>query len=293
MPNRNLVGDYRYNYQGQELDQETGKVAFELRLYDPRINRWLTPDPKNQYHSPYMSMGNNWISRVDPDGGDDNDIFYNSETGESTEVVTNDNFDRVFIDGEFSGKFSKGAFDLGFLNITNSITDFSNFSSSQIPYVDFDGRTIGAFGLNVTSRTEQSRRGNTLFGVEAQGGFIDLGSGLDNLKFFQTITSNDGRGQYPRIDGHPESYPFYLDTPELGFDLGYFDFPNRPDTGQNIQWRAEFSMLNVHNDGTIQRIFTYGYGFQVSPSQNNFGQLGRHGFIQNPSSFHLNSINGL
>ncbi|WP_189702566.1 RHS repeat domain-containing protein [Subsaximicrobium wynnwilliamsii] len=69
MPNRNIVGDYRYDYQGQELDQETGKVAFELRLYDPRINRWLTTDPYGQYHSPYVGMGNDWINGIDPDGG--------------------------------------------------------------------------------------------------------------------------------------------------------------------------------------------------------------------------------
>ncbi|MCF6297915.1 MAG: hypothetical protein L3J08_08035 [Flavobacteriaceae bacterium] len=69
MPNRNVVGDYRYNYQGQELDQETGKVAFELRLYDPRINRWLSPDPMGQYHSPYIGMGNDWANGIDPDGG--------------------------------------------------------------------------------------------------------------------------------------------------------------------------------------------------------------------------------
>ncbi|MGO3708087.1 MAG: RHS repeat domain-containing protein [Mesonia hippocampi] len=73
MPNRNIVGDYRYGYQGEyaETDKETGMPAFELRLYDPRINRWISPDPAGQYHSPYMAMGNNWISRVDPDGGTD------------------------------------------------------------------------------------------------------------------------------------------------------------------------------------------------------------------------------
>ena len=46
---RQLTGaeGYRYGYQGDfaETDPETGKPAFELRLYDPRINRWLTPDP--------------------------------------------------------------------------------------------------------------------------------------------------------------------------------------------------------------------------------------------------------
>ncbi len=65
---RNVTGDYRYNYQGQELDPETGKVAFQLRLYDARINRWLTTDPAGQYCSPYLSMGNNWVNGRDSDG---------------------------------------------------------------------------------------------------------------------------------------------------------------------------------------------------------------------------------
>ncbi len=75
MPNRNIVGDYRYDYQGQEKDEETGKVAFQLRLYDARINRWISPDPTKQYASPYLSMGNNWVNRADPDGGEDNPVF--------------------------------------------------------------------------------------------------------------------------------------------------------------------------------------------------------------------------
>ncbi len=73
-PDENSL-DYRYGYQGEyaEKDEETGLNAFELRMYDPRINRWITPDPKRQYASPYMAMGNNWASRVDPDGGMDCD----------------------------------------------------------------------------------------------------------------------------------------------------------------------------------------------------------------------------
>ncbi len=69
MPGHNLQGDYRYNYQGQELDTETGKIAFQLRLYDQRINRWLTPDPKGAGFSPYWSMDNDPINLIDPDGG--------------------------------------------------------------------------------------------------------------------------------------------------------------------------------------------------------------------------------
>jgi RHS repeat-associated protein len=73
MPNRQIVNGepYRYAFQGQEKDPETGKEAFQLRLWDGRIGRWLTTDPYGQYHSPYMGMGNNPITRVDPDGGFD------------------------------------------------------------------------------------------------------------------------------------------------------------------------------------------------------------------------------
>ena len=48
MPNRNIEGNYRYKYQGQEKDAETGKEAFELRLWDGRIGRWLTVDPMRE-----------------------------------------------------------------------------------------------------------------------------------------------------------------------------------------------------------------------------------------------------
>lgn len=43
--------------------------AFELRLWDGRLGRWLTVDPYHEFHSPYVGMGNNPISLVDPNGG--------------------------------------------------------------------------------------------------------------------------------------------------------------------------------------------------------------------------------
>ncbi|CAM1370094.1 hypothetical protein TPENAI_60790 [Tenacibaculum litopenaei] len=56
-------------YQEREKDPETGKEAFQLRLWDARIGRWLTTDPYGQFKSPYMAMGNNPINFIDPDGG--------------------------------------------------------------------------------------------------------------------------------------------------------------------------------------------------------------------------------
>lgn len=69
LPQRDALGNYRYAFQGQELDVETGKEAFQLRLWDGRIGRWLTTDPYGEFYSPYLGMGNNPISLIDPDGG--------------------------------------------------------------------------------------------------------------------------------------------------------------------------------------------------------------------------------
>lgn len=63
--------DYRFGYQGQyaEKDSVSGWSNFQLRMYDPRFGRWLSPDPYGQYASPYVGMGNVPNMGTDPDGG--------------------------------------------------------------------------------------------------------------------------------------------------------------------------------------------------------------------------------
>lgn len=63
--------DYRYGYQGQyaEKDGETDWNAFELRMYDSRVARWLSVDPYDEFWTPYMGMANDPVNGVDPDGG--------------------------------------------------------------------------------------------------------------------------------------------------------------------------------------------------------------------------------
>lgn len=71
VPSEIPADKYRHGYQGQyaEKDEETGYNAFELRMYDPVIGRWMGPDPYRQFYSAYIGMGNNPVSSVDPDGG--------------------------------------------------------------------------------------------------------------------------------------------------------------------------------------------------------------------------------
>ncbi len=64
------IASYRYGYQGQfaEKDDETGWNHFELREYDAVVGRWLSRDIARQFYSPYLGLGNNPISYIDPDG---------------------------------------------------------------------------------------------------------------------------------------------------------------------------------------------------------------------------------
>ena len=160
MPSRTLAGGYRYAYQGQEVDPETGKEAFELRLWDSRIGRWLTPDPYGEFYSPYLGMGNNPISTIDPDGG------CTTCPGNGTEAdpyvlpgvtVTakrsspgSDFTDNSFINGAF-GQFGAFAFNAFWTHANNNIT----FGLKKLPDPAIFGKyeTAARFGRLAGSLT--------------------------------------------------------------------------------------------------------------------------------------------
>ncbi len=73
---------YRYGHQGQERDAETGFTSFELRQLDPRLGRWISTDPYAQHHSPYISMANNPVNNIDPDGGMDYEAMKDPNAGQ-------------------------------------------------------------------------------------------------------------------------------------------------------------------------------------------------------------------
>ncbi|WP_340067362.1 RHS repeat-associated core domain-containing protein [Ascidiimonas aurantiaca] len=60
-----------FTYQGVELSESFGYnlLEFELRHYDPALGRFIATDPYEQFHSPYVAMGNNPVVAFDPTGG--------------------------------------------------------------------------------------------------------------------------------------------------------------------------------------------------------------------------------
>ncbi len=75
--------DHKFQFQGQEKQDEFGLnwTSFDLRNLDVQLGRWHSVDPYSQHNSPYISMGNNPIIRVDPDGGFD--WIKNEETNQN------------------------------------------------------------------------------------------------------------------------------------------------------------------------------------------------------------------
>ena len=81
MPGRKLnTSAYGHGFQGKEKDDELkgegNSYYFKERMYDPRLGRWLSVDPKAKKfpgQSPYLAMSGNPISRADQTGGEDQD----------------------------------------------------------------------------------------------------------------------------------------------------------------------------------------------------------------------------
>jgi RHS repeat-associated protein len=77
MPGRSYSAKsgYRYGFNGKERDDEVkgdgNSLNFYSRFNDPRLGRWLSVDPleiKFPWQSPYVSMDNNPIFKIDPTG---------------------------------------------------------------------------------------------------------------------------------------------------------------------------------------------------------------------------------
>ncbi|MBP9121258.1 MAG: hypothetical protein KBF59_10380 [Ignavibacterium sp.] len=67
---------YRFGFNGMESDDEIhgNELSYSTtyRMYDPRLGRWLSLDPKTRaFESPFVSFSNSPIVKVDPNGDSD------------------------------------------------------------------------------------------------------------------------------------------------------------------------------------------------------------------------------
>lgn len=79
LPGRSVSNgsSYRYGFNGKENDNEVkgegNQQDYGLRIYDPRLGRFLSVDPLTKsfpFYSPYQYAGNTPIQAIDLDGGE-------------------------------------------------------------------------------------------------------------------------------------------------------------------------------------------------------------------------------
>jgi RHS repeat-associated protein len=200
-------GSYRYGYQGDfaEEDEETGFNHFQLRDYDPVIGRWMVMDPARQYWSPYKAMGNNPISRVDPDGGFD------------WEWVARWKASRIpggfHYDDPISGEFAVGFYKHGTVGNSDPAAVFHSFTQGG-PGPSLDTKHFNGLGfeLGIQARVKMgaiSASDGGVGGYSANFGSITLfelaprikyihGEGWDNTFGLSIAAGPDGLTTFTR-----------------------------------------------------------------------------------------------
>lgn len=98
MPGRKYqsgAASYQYGFGGKRKDNEMygegNAYDFEARIFDPRLVRWLSVDPlfsSYPYQSPYVSMSNNPLNRIDPTGMGDHYTKDGKRLGSDGKKVT-------------------------------------------------------------------------------------------------------------------------------------------------------------------------------------------------------------
>jgi RHS repeat-associated protein len=103
VPNRHGSSEsYRYGFQGQEKDDEVkgegNSYDFGARMYDSRIGRWFSTDPKEvllPHFSTYAFSLNDPINVIDPDG--EFPILINGKVGDDSERANTKYWDPALI----------------------------------------------------------------------------------------------------------------------------------------------------------------------------------------------------
>ncbi|WP_411032061.1 RHS repeat domain-containing protein [Spongiimicrobium sp. 3-5] len=264
MPGRNVVGDYRYDYQGQfsEKDDETGHNFFERRFYDSRIMRWLRPDDvRRTSQSPYMAMGNNPILYGDPDGRDI--IILNSSMavgglGHAAVLIGNDRDGWRYLSKNGTDKNLGTLFGLSGVNRNPDLGNVK-YDSQTGAGSDFRGT-----GLNASQVIQ-------IVNNQYREAHPD-GERYDNFIRLETSTEEDGiayNAAFTQANGH-----FYdvcgsscVDVPQDALkSLGRFKTPDIESSYNNILPNRWFINFGWHNNNARYNRVPY-----VEVGQGHFG----------------------
>ncbi|MDC9722077.1 MAG: hypothetical protein PSN34_04800 [Urechidicola sp.] len=190
VPNRHgNTSDYRYGFQGQEIDNEVkgegNSLNYKFRMHDPRVGRFFAVDPlvaRYPYNSPYAFSENRVIDGVELEGleylrYDESRVFINWGQArlnvKNTHTVTANQF-----------KTDRG---LQYYPLISEV----DFGYSEAPY-------SGLLSSNATRKTTGERKSIVHYVLKNDGtpdmryNPIKIGGGYNNAKANLVIAAVEG-----------------------------------------------------------------------------------------------------
>jgi len=146
---------YKYGFNGKENDNEVKGVGeqqdYGMRIYDPRVGRFLSVDPlaaKYPWYTPYQFASNSPIANVDLDGGENLyfQIIHDQNTGKASIKKEIEHFPlekimpyNVYISIDHSDYFYEGSYALSFEGqrkmLDKALSDYSKNPRAAIQYL--------------------------------------------------------------------------------------------------------------------------------------------------------------
>ena len=285
LPNRHgNSGDYRYGFQGQEMDNEVkgegNSINYKYRMHDPRVGRFFATDPleaKYPWYSPYQFSGNRPIDKVELEGlepaepgtqegevgiaKDQTKSSYNSYLGESNisdEVpwIWHAGGVDIFQDGEFVSGGSEESW--------YSPEQYVNQLGTVIQSItSFEGSPSSFFQANITKEGSESWK-NFVYSRDFASGSI-----YAITQLAQSIGNHDALKRNKSFMGNTEA---------MGLDSPFFILASFGSV-QRLLTTAKLS-----SERTLIHYTTVEFGESILASKSLFPSIGtknaRYGFGQ-------------
>jgi len=194
-------GDYRYGFQGQEEDKETGLVSYKFRMHDPRTGRFFAIDPlasKYPHNSPFAFSENVVINAVELEGLEKKVIFDNSGApgGDVKEVEDKTGIASLFDDKYFGGILES-------LKTENLINDLSEVTFTWTGHKQETKNSGPWYWRSVT--TDLTLEYNISFSIDGADVIVPIEIGLGGIVYHPGGNVGDyalaliGTGAYAQV----------------------------------------------------------------------------------------------
>jgi RHS repeat-associated protein len=162
MPERSFNSqNYRYGFNAKENDNEVKGIGnqqdYGMRIYDPRLGRFLSVDPLFKdfaFYTPYQFSGNKPIWKIDLDGLEEADPPKNDgktqlEVASKSELNFTAGFQFTFGWNGLKIDFSPAKFNILKIGITENIDTKTGKTSSEYNFDWFTGDVENSAGIEL------------------------------------------------------------------------------------------------------------------------------------------------